>query len=63
MYGERKGAYRFLVRKHKGVRPLGRFRRRWEGDIKCIFKKWDSGVWTGMSWLRRGTGGWLLSMW
>jgi len=22
-----------------------------------IFKKWDVGLWTGSSWLRRGTGG------
>ena len=22
-----------------------------------IFRKWDVGVWTGSSWLRRGTGG------
>jgi hypothetical protein len=27
--------------------------------LKCIFKKWD-GAWTGLSWLRRGTGGGLL---
>jgi hypothetical protein len=27
--------------------------------LKCIFKKWD-GAWTGLSWLRIGTGGGLL---
>jgi len=25
--------------------------------LKCIFRKWDEGVWTGLIWLRRGTGG------
>jgi len=28
--------------------------------LKWIFKKWDVGVWTGLSWLRIGTGGKLL---
>jgi hypothetical protein len=23
----------------------------------CIFRKWDVGAWTGLSWLRIGTGG------
>jgi len=27
-----------------------------------IFKKWDGGAWTGLIWLRIGTGGGLLSM-
>jgi len=25
-----------------------------------IFRKWDVGVWTGLIWLRVGTGGWHL---
>jgi hypothetical protein len=28
-YGERRGAYRILLRKHVGNTPLGRARRRW----------------------------------
>jgi hypothetical protein len=32
--GERRGAYRALVGKPKGRRPLGRPRRRWEDNIK-----------------------------
>jgi hypothetical protein len=27
--------------------------------LKWSFKKWD-GAWTGLMWLRIGTGGWLL---
>jgi len=29
---------------------------------RWIFRKWDVGVWTGLSWLRIGTGGWQLCM-
>jgi hypothetical protein len=32
--GERRGAYRALVRKPQGRRPLGRPRCRWEDNIK-----------------------------
>ena len=28
--------------------------------FKWIFRKWDVGVWTGLMWLRIGTGGGLL---
>jgi hypothetical protein len=32
--GKRRGAYRVLVEKPKGRRPLGRPRHRWEENIK-----------------------------
>jgi hypothetical protein len=41
--GEGRGAYRILVGRPEGRRPLGRPRRRWEDNIKWIFKKWDVG--------------------
>jgi hypothetical protein len=25
--------------------------------LRCIFREWDLGVWSGSSWLRIGTGG------
>ena len=25
--------------------------------LRWIFRNWDVGVWTGSSWLRKGTGG------
>jgi len=25
--------------------------------LRWIFRKWDVGLWTGLSWLRIGTGG------
>jgi hypothetical protein len=30
--------------KPEGKRPLGRSRRRWEANIKWIFRKWDVGA-------------------
>jgi hypothetical protein len=46
--GERRGAYRALVEKPEGRRPLGRPRRRWEDNIKM-----DLGEvgWRGIYWI------------
>jgi hypothetical protein len=55
--GEERGVYRVLVGKPEGKRTLGRPRRRWDDNIRWIFRKWDVGVRTGSSWLRIGTGG------
>jgi len=52
--GERRGAYRILVRIPQGKRPLGRTRCRWEGNINWIFRKWDVGALTASSWLKIG---------
>jgi hypothetical protein len=41
--GERRGAYRVLVGKPEGRRPLGRPRRRWEDNIKMDLRE----VWCG----------------
>jgi hypothetical protein len=37
--GEAGCAYRVLVRKPEGRRPLGRLRRRWEDNIKMDLRK------------------------
>jgi len=29
----------------------------WYIILRWIFRKWDEGAWTGLSWLRIGTGG------
>jgi hypothetical protein len=39
--GDRKGEYRVLVGRPEGKRPLGRPRRRWDSNLKRIFKKCD----------------------
>jgi len=46
--------------KPEGKRALGRPRRRLEDNIKMDFRKLDMGVWTGLIWLRIGTGSGLL---
>jgi hypothetical protein len=50
--GERRCIYRVLVGKREGKRPLGRPKRRWEGNIEMDFKGIGGG---GMDWI--GTGG------
>jgi hypothetical protein len=54
---ERRGAYRFLVGKPKGKRPLGRPRHRWEDNININLHKvgWER-AWTGFIRLRIGAG-------
>ena len=54
---ERRGVYRVLVVKTEGKRPLGRPRLRWENNIKIGLQEVGCGVWTGSSWLKKGTGG------
>jgi hypothetical protein len=58
--GERRGAYRALMGKPEGRRPLGRPRRRWEDNIKMDLLEVGWGAWTGSIWLRIVTGGELL---
>jgi hypothetical protein len=48
--GEKRNAYRMLVGKLEGKRPLGRPRRRWVDRVE----------WIGLIWLRIGTSGGLL---
>jgi hypothetical protein len=55
--GTRKGLYRVLFGQPEGKRPLGRHRRRWFIILKWNFRMWDVGAWTGLIWLRTGTGG------
>jgi hypothetical protein len=45
--GEKRGAYRILVGRPGGRRPLGRHRRRWENNIKMGLQE----VGWGMDWI------------
>jgi hypothetical protein len=45
--GEKRSAYRTLVGRPEGMRPLGRPRRRWEDNIKMDLQA----VGWGMDWI------------
>jgi hypothetical protein len=46
--GETRNAYRILVGKPEGKRPLGRARRRWVDNIKIDLSEIG---WNGMDWI------------
>jgi hypothetical protein len=46
--GEGRGAYRILVGRPEGRRPLGRPRQRWEDNIKMDLQEVG---WGGMDWI------------
>jgi len=50
-YRER-GAYRVLLRKPEGKRPLGRRRCKWDDNIMMDLQEVGWGSWTGLIWLR-----------
>jgi hypothetical protein len=58
--GEERNAYRILVGRPEGKRPLERPRCRWEDNIKVDLREIGWVLWTGLMWLRIGTSGGLL---
>jgi len=60
--GARKAAYRVLVGKPEGKRPLGRPTHRCKNNIKMYLQEVRWGAWTGLIWFRTGTGGGHLKM-
>jgi hypothetical protein len=46
--GETRNAYRILMGKPEGKRPLGRPRRRWVDNIKIDLREIE---WDGMDWI------------
>ena len=55
--GEIRGVYRVVVGNLKARHNLQDPGIDGRKILRCIFRKWDVGVWTGSSWLRIGTGG------
>jgi hypothetical protein len=55
--GEKRNAYRLLVGKPEGRRPLGRPRHRWLDNIRMdLLWSLDGVIWTGLVWLGIRTG-------
>ena len=55
---ERRSVYRILVGKPEGKRPLLRPRCRWKDNIRMDLQDVGCRVaWSGLMWLRIGTGG------
>jgi len=52
--GEERGAYRFLVGKPEGKRPLGRPRRRWVDNITMDLQEVGCGWVCGLDWAGPG---------
>jgi hypothetical protein len=48
------------VGKFKGKNHLEDLDEDWSIILKCIFKMFFEGAWTGLMWIRTGTGGLLL---
>jgi hypothetical protein len=46
--GQKRNAYRILMRKPEGKRPLGRPRRRWTDNIKIDLREIE---WNGVNWI------------
>jgi hypothetical protein len=46
--GEKRSAYRMLVRKSEGKRPLGRHRCKWEDNIKMCLREIG---WRDVGWI------------
>ena len=55
--GEERGAYRVLVGKPEGKRPLGRLGVDGWIILGWISRRWYVGMWTGLGRSRIGTGG------
>ena len=50
-YADKKNTYEDSVKNHERKMPLYGHRRRWEANIKIIFR---NGAWTRLNWLRIG---------
>jgi hypothetical protein len=55
--GEDRNMYKVVVGKPEGKRTLGRPRHEWEGEIRMDLGEIGLGMWSGLNWLRIGTGG------
>jgi hypothetical protein len=62
LVGEMKDVYSVLVGKPGRKRPLGRPKQGLDSNFKMDLQGAGWGSWTGLNWLRMGTGGELMLM-
>jgi hypothetical protein len=55
--GKKRNAYRLFVENPEGKRPLEKPRRKRVDNIRTDLGELDGVMWTGLVWLRIGTGG------
>jgi hypothetical protein len=55
--GEKRSAYRILVRNSEEISLLRRFGLRYGILLKYVLEKYDGLIWTRLIWLRRRTSG------
>jgi hypothetical protein len=55
--GERRGVYWILLGKREGKNHLDDLGPNRRIILRLILRKWDVGIWTGLSWLMVETGG------
>jgi len=55
-----RGTDRFLMWRPEKMRPLERPGRKWEDNIQMYLQEMGREAWSGLIWLRIGTGGGLL---
>ena len=63
MYMREERCIRDSVGRPEGKRPLRRPGVNGRIILKCVFKNWNGGTWTGLFWLGIVTGGGLLCIW
>jgi hypothetical protein len=53
--GKERKVYKVLVARPEEKRALGKPRHEWEDGIRMDLREIGWGMWSGFSWLRRGT--------
>ena len=58
--GDRIGTYRVSMERPEGKRPFARPKLKWKENTKMYLQEMGGAAWSGLFWLRIGTGGWFV---